>query len=140
MAGSDVLGGLVAYELDKFEKQTGINVHVVDAPYDDAHQKMLLSFQAKKGAYDVVQFDNPFLAPFASQNALTDLGPYTAKSTPYDISDFVQPLQDYNKYNGTAVDALTDVSLTDISDGKLVFTPDPNGAGASYSTFTLTSP
>jgi len=89
--------------IPEFEKQTGINVKVVDAPYDDAHQKMLLSFQAKKGAYDVVQFDNPFLAPFASQNALTDLGPYTAKSTPYDISDFVQPLQDYNKYNGKAV-------------------------------------
>ena len=54
---------------------------VVDAPYDSAHQKMLLSFQAKQGAYDVVQFDNPFLAPFASQGTLTDLGPYLAKST-----------------------------------------------------------
>jgi multiple sugar transport system substrate-binding protein len=89
--------------IPEFEKQTGINVKVVDAPYDDAHQKMLLSFQAKKGAYDVVQFDNPFLAPFASQNALTDLGPYEAKSTAYDIADFVQPLQDYNKYNNVAV-------------------------------------
>jgi multiple sugar transport system substrate-binding protein len=89
--------------IPEFEQQTGVKVNVVDAPYDDAHQKMLLSFQAKKGAYDVVQFDNPFLAPFASQNALTDLGPYTSKSSAYDISDFVQPLQDYNKYDGTAV-------------------------------------
>jgi multiple sugar transport system substrate-binding protein len=89
--------------IPEFQTQTGITVKVVDAPYDDAHQKMLLSFQAKQGAYDVVQFDNPFLAPFASQNALTDLGPYTAKSTAYDIADFVQPLQDYNKYNGVSV-------------------------------------
>jgi multiple sugar transport system substrate-binding protein len=89
--------------IPEFQTQTGITVKVVDAPYDDAHQKMLLSFQAKQGAYDVVQFDNPFLAPFASQNALTDLGPYTANSTAYDISDFVQPLQDYDKYNGVSV-------------------------------------
>jgi multiple sugar transport system substrate-binding protein len=89
--------------IPEFETQTGIKVNVVDAPYDDAHQKMLLSFQARKGAYDVVQFDNPFLAPFASQNALTDLGPYTSKSTAYDISDFVQPLQAYDKYKGVAV-------------------------------------
>jgi multiple sugar transport system substrate-binding protein len=83
-----------------FETQTGVKVKVVDSPYDDAHQKMLLSFQARKGAYDVVQFDNPFLAPFASQNALANLDPYLAKSTAYDISDFVQPLQDYGKYDG----------------------------------------
>jgi ABC-type glycerol-3-phosphate transport system substrate-binding protein len=89
--------------IPEFESQTGIKVNVVDAPYDQAHQKMLLSFQAKQGAYDVVQFDNPYLAPFASQNVLEDLGPYTAKSTAYDISDFVQPLQDYNKYNGVSV-------------------------------------
>ena len=89
--------------IPEFEKQTGIKVKVVDAPYDNAHQKMLLSFQARQGAYDVVQFDNPFLAPFASQNALTDLASYTAKSTAYDISDFVQPLQEYDKYDGKAV-------------------------------------
>ena len=89
--------------IPEFEKQSGITVKVVDAPYDDAHQKMLLSFQAKQGAYDVVQFDNPFLAPFASQNALTDMDQYTSKSTAYDISDFVKPLQEYNKYDGKAV-------------------------------------
>jgi len=86
--------------IPEFEAQTGIKVNVVDAPYDSAHQKMLLSFQAKKGAYDVVQFDNPFLAPFASQSALENLDPYLQKSTTYEISDFVQPLQDYGKYNG----------------------------------------
>jgi ABC-type glycerol-3-phosphate transport system substrate-binding protein len=89
--------------IPEFGKQSGITVKVVDAPYDDAHQKMLLSFQAKQGAYDVVQFDNPFLAPFASQNALTDMDQYTSKSTAYDISDFVKPLQEYNKYDGKAV-------------------------------------
>lgn len=89
--------------IPEFESQTGIKVNVVDAPYADAHQKMLLSFRAKKGAYDVCQYDNPFLATFASQGFMTDMGPYTAKSKPYDIADFVQPLQDYDKYKGVAV-------------------------------------
>ncbi len=83
-----------------FEKESGIKVQVIDAPYDSAHQKMLLSFQAKKGSYDVVQFDNPFLAPFASQNALANLDPYIAASKTYDIADFVKPLRDYGKYSG----------------------------------------
>lgn len=84
-----------------FESATGVKVKVVDAPYDSAHQKMLLSFQAKKGAYDVVQFDNPFLAPFASQNVLANLDPYLAKSKKYDISDFAKPLQEYGKFNNS---------------------------------------
>ena len=88
--------------IPEFESQTGVKVKVVDAPYDDAHQKMLLSFQAKKGAYDVVQFDNPFLAPFASQKVLADLDPYLAKSTAYDVADFAPALQDYSKYDETS--------------------------------------
>ena len=83
-----------------FEEETGIKVNVVDAPYDDAHQKMLLSFQSQKGSYDVVQFDNPYLAPFASQNVLAGLDEYIASSPSYDINDFVTPLQDYGKYDG----------------------------------------
>jgi multiple sugar transport system substrate-binding protein len=82
------------------EAKTGVKVTIVDAPYSDAHQKMLLSFQAKQGAYDIVQYDNPYLAPFASQNALAELDSYLGKSTAYDIGDFVQPLQDYSKYDG----------------------------------------
>lgn len=89
--------------IPEFEKSTGVTVKVVDAPYDDAHQKMLLSFQAGQGAYDVVQFDNPFLATFASQNALTDLAPYTSASTAYDLNDFVKPLQEYDTYDGKSV-------------------------------------
>jgi multiple sugar transport system substrate-binding protein len=83
-----------------FTAETGIKVNVVDAPYDDAHQKMLLAFNSKKGAYDVVQFDNPYLAPFSSQGALAPLDDYIQGSADYDIADFVPALQDYGKYEG----------------------------------------
>jgi multiple sugar transport system substrate-binding protein len=86
--------------IPEFEEETGIKVNVVDAPYGDAHQKMLLSFQSKKGAYDVVQFDNPYLAPFASQNALAGLDDYINSSESYDIGDFVKPLQEYGQVDG----------------------------------------
>ena len=84
-----------------FTAETGIKVNVVDAPYDDAHQKMLLAFNSKKGAYDVVQFDNPYLAPFASQGTLAPMDDYIQGSAEYDISDFVPALQDYGKYEGS---------------------------------------
>jgi multiple sugar transport system substrate-binding protein len=90
----------IVSRIPDFEKETGIKVNVVDAPYDDAHQKMLLSFQSQKGSYDVVQFDNPYLAPFASQNVLAGLDDYISSSSSYDINDFVPALQDYGKYDG----------------------------------------
>jgi ABC-type glycerol-3-phosphate transport system substrate-binding protein len=83
-----------------FTAETGIKVNVVDAPYDDAHQKMLLAFNSKKGAYDVVQFDNPYLAPFASQGTLAPMDDNIQGSADYDIADFVPALQDYGKYEG----------------------------------------
>jgi multiple sugar transport system substrate-binding protein len=47
-----------------------------------------------------VQFDNPYLAPFASQNALAPLDSFIKASKTYDIKDFVKPLQEYGKYSG----------------------------------------
>jgi multiple sugar transport system substrate-binding protein len=84
-----------------FTKATGIDVNVVTAPYEAAHQKMLLSIRAKQGKYDVVQFDNPYLASFATQGALTPLDSYIEESKEYDIDDFVKPLQEYGMYEGS---------------------------------------
>lgn len=84
-----------------YTKETGITINVVDAPYDDLHQKQLLSFKSKRGAYDIVQFDNPFLATYAAQNALAPLDSQISSSKPFDASDFVPALLDYGKYNGS---------------------------------------
>ena len=83
-----------------FEKETGIKVNVSETPYGEAHQKQLLSYQQKAGAYDVAQFDNSFLMPFCQAQAMLPLDGYLAKSSEYDIADFGQSQQDYGKCNG----------------------------------------
>jgi len=85
--------------LPEYEKETGITVTVVDAPYDDAHQKQLLSFKSKQGAYDIVQFDNPFLAIYGDQDALVDLTDKVKSSSTFGYDDFVPALQQYGVYN-----------------------------------------
>ena len=82
-----------------FEKATGIKVTFTETPYGEAHQKQLLSYQQKGGAYDVAQFDNTFLAAFGAAKVMTPLDDYLAKSTAYDIADFSKGQQDYGKYN-----------------------------------------
>ena len=83
-----------------FEKKTGIKVNFSETPYGEAHQKQLLSYQQKSGAYDVAQFDNTFLAAFGAAKAMAPLDDYLKGSAEYDISDFSPGQQDYGKYNG----------------------------------------
>lgn len=84
-----------------FTEATGINVNVSEVEYGTAHQKALLSIQSKQGAFDVVQFDNTFLAAFAKAGALTDIGDWAANSAEYDISDIPPSLQNYGDFDGT---------------------------------------
>ena len=83
-----------------FTEETGIAVNFTEVEYGTAHQKALLSIQSKQGAYDVVQFDNTFLAAFAKAGALTDIGPWVAGSAEYDINDIPPSLQNYGDFNG----------------------------------------
>ncbi len=76
-SGSDEVGGEINVFLipspsstsiqsfiPEFEAQTGIKVNVSETPYGEAHQKQLLSYNQKAGAYDIAQFDNSSFAPF----------------------------------------------------------------------------
>ena len=83
-----------------FEAETGIKVNVSETPYGEAHQKQLLSYQQKAGAYDVAQFDNSFLMPFCQAQAMAPLDSYLGDSSEYDVADFGQSQQDYGKCNG----------------------------------------
>ena len=83
-----------------FEAETGIKVNVSETPYGEAHQKQLLSYQQKAGAYDVAQFDNSFLMPYCQAQAMAPLDDYLGDSSEYDIADFSQSQQDYGKCNG----------------------------------------
>lgn len=84
-----------------FTAKTGIKVNFTEVEYGTAHQKALLSIQSKQGAYDVVQFDNTFLAAFAKAGALKDIGQEVANSKEYDIADIPTSLQNYGDFGGT---------------------------------------
>jgi len=86
-----------------FEKKTGIKVNFSETPYGEAHQKELLSYQQKAGAYDVAQFDNTYLAAFGAAKVMTPLDDYLSKSTEYDIADFSKGQQDYGKHKGATL-------------------------------------
>ena len=86
--------------IPEFEKQTGIKVNFSETPYGEAHQKQLLSYQQKSGAYDVAQFDNTFLAPFCQAKVMLPLDKYIQDSKEYDIGDFSTAQQDYGKCKG----------------------------------------
>ncbi|TIU95247.1 MAG: extracellular solute-binding protein [Mesorhizobium sp.] len=64
-----------------FEEQTGIEVHVTEVPYSEAHQKLLLSVQLGQGQYDIAQFDNSFLAAFGGAGVMQPLDPRITTSS-----------------------------------------------------------
>ena len=86
--------------IPEFEEETGIKVNVSETPYGEAHQKQLLSYNQKAGAYDIAQFDNTYLAPFCQAKAMLPLDSYISGSDEYDINDFGQGQQDYGKCKG----------------------------------------
>jgi ABC-type glycerol-3-phosphate transport system substrate-binding protein len=83
-----------------FTEETGITVNVTETPYGEAHQQQLLAFRAGNGQYDVVQFDNTFLANYGNNQVLEPLDPYLEGSEAYDVDDFPAPLRDYGDYQG----------------------------------------
>lgn len=83
--------------IPEFEEKTGVKVNVSETPYGEAHQKQLLSYKQKAGAYDIAQFDNSFLAPFCQAQAMKSLNDWVSESAEYDINDFGQGQQDYGK-------------------------------------------
>ena len=83
--------------IPEFEEKTGVKVNVSETPYGEAHQKQLLSYKQKAGAYDIAQFDNSFLAPFCQAKAMTAIDNWVKDSDEYDINDFSKGQQDYGK-------------------------------------------
>ena len=82
-----------------WEKKTGIKVKVTKYDYNVAHQKQLLSYKQKAGAYDIAQFDNTYIVPFGSQNLMIPLDD-CVKSPAYDLNDFPKSLRNYGDYKG----------------------------------------
>ena len=93
--------------IPEFEEKTGVKVNVSETPYGEAHQKQLLSYKQKAGAYDIAQFDNSFLAPFCQAQAMLPLNDWVNDSAEYDINDFGKGQQDYGKCSSGDLYGLT---------------------------------
>lgn len=75
---ADILG----YFEDKaveFEAQTGIKVNVVTADWDHVADKILPALAAGSSAYDIVEFDNCWVAQFAETDWLLPLEDYAGE-------------------------------------------------------------
>ena len=68
--------GILGYFEDQaveFEAQTGIKVNMVTADWDNIADKVLPALAAGSDAYDIVEFDNCWVAAFAEANWLLPL-------------------------------------------------------------------
>ncbi|MCK4419927.1 extracellular solute-binding protein [Candidatus Aerophobetes bacterium] len=63
----------------EFEAQTGIKVNMVTADWDSIADKILPALAAGSSAYDIVEFDNCWVAAFAETNWLLPLEDYAGE-------------------------------------------------------------
>ncbi len=82
-----------------FTAQTGINVNVVELPYEDTFTKAVLEARNKSGAYDVIQINRPSLAAFVKPNYLLPLSDHVPASV---FSDLFPVHRTYIRFNGKA--------------------------------------
>jgi multiple sugar transport system substrate-binding protein len=74
---------------------------VFDAmPYDAMRDKILTSFMAPKGTYDIIIVDNPWMDEFPAAGFLTDLTDRIANTPGYNFDDFVGPVKALTTHEG----------------------------------------
>jgi len=88
--------------LPEFEKLTGIKVVWEPLPFDSIHEKQVVDMAAGMGTYDVLSFDNPWLAEFAGSGWLENLDSFVEK-TNFPIDDYPAQLMEYWRFEGNLV-------------------------------------
>ncbi len=71
-----------------YEKNTGIKINIVEAPYSDLYTKLVNAFKANDATYDLAMMDDPWMPKFGTDNSLTDLTPLGITKDP-DIAPVV---------------------------------------------------
>src|SRR5712691_10860239 len=56
-----------------YKTQTGIEVQVVEFPYDSLYSKLVTTFQANDSSYDLCMMDDPWMPKFGTMGALQEL-------------------------------------------------------------------
>ncbi|MCE4612359.1 MAG: ABC transporter substrate-binding protein [Desulfurococcales archaeon] len=85
----------------QFEAETGIRVEVQELGYKELYDKLSTEALQKTGAFDVVMLDDPWLAGFASQGFLEDIGRMLEERGLTVDPDFIDSAIEVSKYKGT---------------------------------------
>ena len=92
----------IVAELTKQFESENPNIKIVfDAmPYDAMRDKILTSFLAPTGTYDIIIVDNPWMDEFPAAGFLTELNDYIANTPGYNFEDFVGPIRELTTHDG----------------------------------------
>lgn len=92
----------IVKELTKEWNEDNPDIQVVfDAmTYDAMRDKILTSFLAPKGVYDIIIVDNPWMDEFPAAGFLMDLTDYVNNTPDYNFDDFAAPVRDLTTHDG----------------------------------------
>ncbi|MGZ8438473.1 MAG: extracellular solute-binding protein, partial [Candidatus Limnocylindrales bacterium] len=71
-----------------YKQQKGVDITIVEAPYDDLYSKLVNAFKANDATYDLIMMDDPWMPKFGTDGSLSDLGPLGIAQDP-DIAQVV---------------------------------------------------
>src|SRR5436309_13145268 len=71
-----------------YKQQKGVDLQIVEAPYDALSSKLVTAFQAKDATYDLIMMDDPWMPKFGTDGSLSDLGPLGITADP-DVAQVV---------------------------------------------------
>jgi multiple sugar transport system substrate-binding protein len=80
-----------------YKTQTGIEVQVVEFPYDSLYSKLVTTFQANDSSYDLCMMDDPWMPKFGTMGALQPLDNFGFTRDPdiptvvYDVGTWPPP-------------------------------------------------
>jgi multiple sugar transport system substrate-binding protein len=74
------LKGVWEKQVRAFEKATGIKVEFIQMSWDEVATKVTTDLAAKGGSYDVIEFDNGWVAKFAAADWVEPLDSYAGKA------------------------------------------------------------
>ena len=57
-----------------YKQQKGVDIQIVEAPYDDLYSKLVNAFKANDSTYDLIMMDDPWMPKFGTDGSLSDLG------------------------------------------------------------------
>ena len=92
---------IVAQLTEQFEQENpNIKIEFDAMPYDAMRDKILTSFLAPEGTYDIIIVDNPWMDEFSAAGFLTDLTEYVNNTPDYNFDDFVEPVRELSVQDG----------------------------------------